>query len=421
MKMRRRMPKLAAPAVAVAALLGLCAGPPAAGATSTAVLYKIEFKGSGTVHVTDSDGGGYSLDQQTSWRLEPQATEIWLPRVSAPPGPGAEIKTEATAPEQINPSGEATETGTYPEESGPVSFSCSGPTNNDVSMIDTAEVTAATTVVALTGDFFGTFLSGTDGAFGNHSGEFGDPSAVGSCSTDTSKGYEPQEGTFFYFWNPKEPESEDNQRMEVGALIPPQDVGLPSFGVVADDYSNVHSSGSCEYSAPGSGCTVEFHLKGSWDLTKICEGSVSTGAGTGSGAAGGQVGACGAPPPPTQKKEEKKPKKEKGGDKSKQPKLSLTKVAVKGSGVEAKLKCSAAAKGSCRASLKLTAAKANVGSKATALDAGKSKSVTVDLDGKGKKLLKQAGTLAVRLEISQLGSGKPKAIATRELKIKAGG
>ena len=290
--------------LALAALAPLAAE--AAGKPATGYLYKVEFEGEGVLKLTDANGTGNTIEQNATWTIKPEPFEIWLPKVTEPRGAGNELKTTASSSGKLSPSGKVTQTGTYAESPSPVAYECSGPVEDNIGTQDTAEVGPYTTEVALTTDFGGTFTAGTAGVFGNKGGMFGDPYAVGSCDTDPEKAFETQRGSFFYFWDPEMPTSEANQRMEVGDLIPPQDIGLTSFGLVAQDYSYVHQSLGCEYNAPPD-CGLEFKLSGSYELTLKCGGSVENGS---SGISG-----CGGSGSSSGSNENKNPSQNTGGSK----------------------------------------------------------------------------------------------------------
>jgi hypothetical protein len=293
-------------AVLAAALAVGMAGQAFGSPSSTAgYLYKVEFEGEGVLKLTDADGLGNTIEQNATWAIKPEPFEIWLPKVTEPRGAGNELKTTASSSAKLSPSGKVTQTGTYAESPSPVAYECSGPVEDNVGAQDTAEVGPYTTEVALTTDFAGTFIAGT-GVFGNQGGMFGDPYAVGSCDTDPELAGETQRGNFFYFWDPEMPTSEVNQRMEVGDLIPPQDIGLTSFGLVAQDYSYVNQSTGCEYNAPPE-CGLEFKLSGSYELTLVCGGSVENGS-SGSGGCGGSGSSSGS-------NENKNPSQNTGGGK----------------------------------------------------------------------------------------------------------
>jgi uncharacterized delta-60 repeat protein len=122
------------------------------------------------------------------------------------------------------------------------------------------------------------------------------------------------------------------------------------------------------------------------------------------------------------------------------PKLKLGKVTTTGSGIKATLSCTGAAGTVCDLSAQLSTKEKLVGSKVEALaarkkkgrkhseqvavgsgrfsvPAGKVKTVTVSLNGRGKKLLAKFGHLPVTLKISLLNT-KPATVVTRKATIK---
>jgi hypothetical protein len=407
----------------------------AAPAAVRGFLYKVEFEGEGVQNIKDADGNGNTLEQHATWTIKPEPAEIWLPQVTEPRGAGNELKTTAGSAAKLSPSGQVVQTGTYADSPSPGSYECNGPIEDNVAAKDTVEVGPYATEDALTTDFFGTFTAGT-GTFGNKGGTFGDPNAVGSCDTDPEKGYETQHGNFFYFWDPEMPASESNQRMEVGDLIPPQDVGLTSFGLVAQDYSYVNQSLGCEYNAPGSGCTLEFRITGSYELTLKCGGSLENGS---SGCGGSGTGSSSEQP----KKEAEKPAgsgsekpTEKVTEKSQLPTsgaLALSDASAKGATVQGKVACTGSSDAKCTGSLTLTAVRTvrkklhghvhsiketvTIASADVSLAAPNTQTFELTLNSTGKALLEKSHKLAVTLELASSSSGPDKTVATKKLAL----
>jgi hypothetical protein len=391
-------------------------------------LYKVEFEGEGVQNIKDADGNGNTIEQHATWTIKPEPTEIWLPQVNEPRGAGNELKTTAESPAKLSPSGSVVQTGTYAESPSPASYECNGPIEDNIAAKDTVEVGPYTTEDALTTDFFGTFIAGA--------GKFGNEGGAGSCDTDPEKGYEPQYGNFLYFWDPEMPTSESNQRMEVGDLIPPQDVGLSSFGLVAQDYSYVNQSLGCEYNAPGSGCTLEFHITGSYELTLKCGGSVENGS---SGTCSGSGSGSSSEP---KKEAEKSPagsgEKQSGkvAEKSQLPTdgtLALSDVSAKGETVQAKVACTGSSSARCIGVLTVTAVRTvrkklhghvhsvretvTIASADVSLATPNTQTFELKLNSTGKVLLEKSHKLAVALELASTSSGAPKTVATKKLAL----
>jgi hypothetical protein len=417
--------------LAVSVSGALAPGAFAAATPARGYLYKVEFEGEGIQNVKDADGSGDTIEQHATWTIKPEPAEIWLPQVTEPRGPGNELKTTAGSSAKLSPSGQVVQTGTYADSPSPGSYECNGPIEDNVAAKDTVEVGPYATEDALTTDFFGTFIAG--------SGKFGNEGGAGSCDTDPEKGYEPQYGSFLYFWDPEMPTSESNQRMEVGDLIPPQDVGLSSFGLVAQDYSYVNQSLGCQYNAPGSGCTLEFHITGSYELTLQCGGTVENGS-SGTGGCGGSGAGSSSNEP---KKEAEKPAgsgnekpTEKVAEKSQLPTagtLVLSEASAKGETVEAKVACTGSASAKCIGSSTLTAVRTvrkklhghvhsvretvTVASADVSLTAPDTQTLELTLNGAGKALLEKSHKLAVTLELATTSSGPPKTVASKKLAL----
>jgi hypothetical protein len=119
-----------------------------------------------------------------------------------------------------------------------------------------------------------------------------------SCDTDPSKLYEPQEAQGFDAeWFPAGTignSSDVGEMLAVGTLIPPQDIGLQSFGLgPAQDYNHVTDPNACPNSSIQENCKVKFTLGGDYQFTLMCAGIVSGDAG------GGLTGTCGGGGPGT--------------------------------------------------------------------------------------------------------------------------
>lgn len=110
-----------------------------------------------------------------------------------------------------------------------------------------------------------------------------------------------------------------------------------------------------------------------------------------------------------------------GGGGGGTPSAGQTKVVGKAASVH--LGCPGSGTGQCHFTLRLSAKAGHklvkVGSASASLSSGKSTTVTVHLNAKGKNLLKHHSPLKVKLTVSAArGSGSPKVILTKNLKFK---
>jgi hypothetical protein len=131
-------------------------------------------------------------------------------------------------------------------------------------------------------------------------------------------------------------------------------------------------------------------------------GGGSSSGGGGSSTGGGSGGAPGAPG---------------GGEKSKTKgsasgKATVGAVKVKGTTVSVTITCAGPKTAGCAVKLALAGKKASYGSASAKVAGGKSKTVTVSLDGAGKADLAKAGTLKATLTIDENGLAKPLSVRT---------
>ncbi|MGH2831639.1 MAG: hypothetical protein ACRDK2_02610, partial [Solirubrobacteraceae bacterium] len=207
------------------------------------VEYKLHFTGEGkeTLSSTSENLEQESRQQNATWTFLPRDVNVWLPKFSGPPGEAnakeAEVQTvdERISKGLYTPIGEVKETGTYFEvhESEPVaeSFSCNGSIVFVGPIIHRVIVTPLDPTIDLETDFQGTLGIANKGVIGNTVGE--------PCWT-TGKGEEGF-GYFNFQWD-----NPHGQRLQVGMSIPAQQVGEPSIGGPAMDFSNVETSESAQ-------------------------------------------------------------------------------------------------------------------------------------------------------------------------------
>jgi hypothetical protein len=269
--------------VGLAVLAGLILAVPAAPASAlSGVEYKLHFTGEGkeTLSTTSETLEQETRQQNATWTFLPKDVNIWLPKFNGPPGEANAKEAEVpTVDERISkgvytPIGEVKETGTYFEEheSTPEAepFSCNGSIVFVGPIIHRVIVTPLDPTIDLETDFQGTLGIANKGVIGNTVGE--------PCWT-TGKGEEGF-GFFNFQWD-----NPHGQRLQVGMSIPAQQIGEPSIGGPAMDFSNVETSESAQDCLGSHGCKVTFKLTGEYDLEKICEGTFesSWSCGNGSG------------------------------------------------------------------------------------------------------------------------------------------
>jgi hypothetical protein len=262
----------------------VAAAPAAATTAAQGYEYKISFKGTGSLNLTDNDGTCCQDAQvQSSWQIAPpEPVTLWIPKFNGPPG---QVYTAmADADDSNENAGSLTETGHYAENpSGdgpvPVSYTCQG----TVALLGsrarfTVDVGPYDPTPSIQTDFLGQMESVTN------------PS---SCDTNPQKLYAPQTATGFDAeWFPAGTignSSDDGEMLAVGTLIPPQDIGLQSFSLgPAQDYNHVTDPGACVWSDIGQNCKLKFTLGGEYQFTLMCAGTVSGDAG------GALTGTCGS-------------------------------------------------------------------------------------------------------------------------------
>ncbi len=248
------------------------------------VEYKLHFTGEGkeTLSTTSEVLEQETRQQNATWTFLPRDVNVWLPKFNGPPGQANAREAEVpTVDERISqglykPIGEVKETGTYFEvhESEPVAepFSCNGSIVFVGPIIHRVIVTPLDPTIDLETDFQGTLGIANKGVIGNTVGE--------PCWT-AGKGEEGF-GYFNFQWD-----NPHGQRLQVGMSIPAQQIGEPSIGGPAMDFSNVETSESAQDCLGSHGCKVTFKLTGEYDLEKICEGTDASGAfACGSGSSG---------------------------------------------------------------------------------------------------------------------------------------
>jgi hypothetical protein len=269
--------------VGLAVLAGLILAVSAAPASAlSGVEYKLHFTGEGkeTLSTTSETLEQETRQQNATWTFLPKDVNIWLPKFNGPPGEANAKEAEVpTVDERISkgvytPIGEVKETGTYFEEHESTSeaepFSCNGSIVFVGPIIHRVIVTPLDPTIDLETDFQGTLGIANKGVIGNTVGE--------PCWT-TGKGEEGF-GFFNFQWD-----NPHGQRLQVGMSIPAQQIGEPSIGGPAMDFSNVETSESAQDCLGSHGCKVTFKLTGEYDLEKICEGTFesSWSCGNGSG------------------------------------------------------------------------------------------------------------------------------------------
>jgi hypothetical protein len=207
-------------------------------------------------------------------------------------------------------------------------------------------------------------------------------------------------------------------------------------GLVAQDYSNVHQSLGCGYNAPGSGCTLEFRITGSYDLTLLCGGTVENGSSGTSGCGGSGTGSSEpkkeaekAPAGGSEKQSEKVAQKSQSATSGT---LALSDATAKGDTVQAKVACTGGTNATCAGSLTLTAVRTvhkklhghphsvkesvTVASTDVLLTAPNTQTLKLKLNGMGSALLAKSRKLAVTLDLTST-SGTHKTIATKKLAL----
>lgn len=235
--------------------------------------YKIAFSGQGYLSSSDSDEG-YDNTQAANWSVVPsKPVEMWVAKFNSPAG--ASYKTTASSPDVDPKAGTMIENGHWLNGNGTQqweeAYSCQGGVG--VGVVAEFAVSLGSAPKIRT-DFAG---SGMGAGHFNVVGA--DP---GSCTnTPPVSGIEGMTG-FEVFWLPQDftaPGTEaSGQMLAVGAPIPQQDIGRYSFGLLAEDYSQVTDpveANVCPYSLAAPPCTLKFQLKGDYKFTEVCPGKVA--------------------------------------------------------------------------------------------------------------------------------------------------
>ncbi len=285
----RRTPAFAlAAALAVLVVASALASPVA---THKAWLYKVTLDGKGTATIdgqaSDADVA-HSLNrshQTASWTFRSAPTRIWLVANDT-------LKAEQTeASASVDPSGTSTinadESFTYFDHTAPQtplqgSSTCHGSVRNEVTAKYTANATKGGTTLDV--DLAGAFTTSGHGGL--------------ACDNSPAKravdGQPTGPSVWGFSWDPEQPETDANQRMQLGATIHPFQLGLRSISPILTDYSLVKNAAICTAIVLTSSCDVTFKLSGELELTRVCATTVAGGA---SPSCGGSTGK--STPPPT--------------------------------------------------------------------------------------------------------------------------
>jgi hypothetical protein len=252
-------------ALLVAIVAVLLFGVVALAVASPASKYKLYLQAEGKETLADHDEeSAETRNQNAEWNWLAFPVSVWIPKYSGPPGQAAAQEVVyPTFDERVSgPMGSVTETGNFDEGEGEVfPFSCSSPLTYSGAIYNRVIVTALDPTIELETDFEGTVEAEEGGAVGS------------PCFVRHAHGEE-EVGRFRFTWG--EP---TGQRLQIGMLIPPQEIGDPFISGPAQDYNNVAASESAEDCFPNATrtCQVTFKLGGEYKLEKICDGTLTNG------------------------------------------------------------------------------------------------------------------------------------------------
>jgi hypothetical protein len=245
--------------------------------------YKLHLKVEGKTTLSSQAGGVAqdTVNQKATWTVLPVDVNVWIPQFNGPPGQANAKETEVQTTDErgANASvGKVEESGTYKssESEDAIPFSCQAPILYTGPIVQRTIVTPLDPTVELETDFQGSLGVEHNGGFGV---EVGEP-----CYTENDTEKTEVKGLFYYQWD-----QPHGLRIQVGTLIPQQEVGQSSISGPAEDYNNVvvsePSNSDCE---PGGTCEQTFKLSGEYELELICAGSESpSGWGCSSGGSSG--------------------------------------------------------------------------------------------------------------------------------------
>ncbi len=263
--------------VALATCVIAGVGAPVAAATGTpGSEYDVTFSGSASSHiVSHSFSGGEpsvetnSADQTANWKvLDNSPARLWLPSIGSTGAEGlVSAGTTQHAPPTAAETGTVTQTGMYTPDTTEVPYSCTAS-----SVYDDGVATASAGVVLGKLSLRTSYASPGRGF--NSGGTAAHPNAFTCTPTDAL----PYANLDF------------SDTISYGATIPFTSVGQAKITLGATDHSNfppcpagINQNDSC--TGP------DFHLTGTYTLTKVCDGTLSY--------SGGSVsGKCGVSPTP---------------------------------------------------------------------------------------------------------------------------
>lgn len=272
---------------ALLALLTIAAGAllPSRALATPGFKYKLHMIAEGKSSVEDSEEEepGESRKQHAEWTFRPEDVYVWIPQFNGPPGQ-ANARQEETFALDERPMGstigQIIESGSFVGPERSEGIYCEAGVAFTGAVIQRVIVTELDPTIELETDFHGSL----DAV--NKPGEVG--SAVGEPCWHNAHGDEGS-GHFHYEWD-----NPHGQRMQVGMLIPQQEIGDPTISGPAEDYNNVQASTElpedCFPNAVTT-CKATFKLGGEYELEKVCEGSysgTSWSCNSGTGSTGGQ-------------------------------------------------------------------------------------------------------------------------------------
>jgi hypothetical protein len=209
-----------------------------------------------------------TVNQKATWTVLPVDVDVWIPQFNGPPGQANAKETEVQTTDERGantPVGKVEESGTFKSFSSEdaIPFSCQAPVLYTGPIVQRTIVTPLDPTVELETDFQGSLGVEHNGGFGV---EVGEP-----CYTEDDTEKTEVKGLFYYQWG-----QPHGLRIQVGTLIPQQEVGQSSISGPAEDYNNVvvsePSNSDCE---PGGTCEQTFKLSGEYELELICAGAES--------------------------------------------------------------------------------------------------------------------------------------------------